>query len=212
MTNGKPHFMARTVGEDAADKCEDCEEVTDVEYSSDTVSTTKMLSSLLSDFCNEVNSIKTVLCSSLSQTSLRNISADDMCGQGKTKVKKEYLANSVLSLLRITEEMTPIVIGSRKELELEALAVNSMDDKVVAVDPNELSKLAGNINQQIKLIDARLKSTNLEFVNNTKTLKELLTNPDSTRSDNAASFMKPNTISPHQRLTILFPRKCDRIF
>ena len=90
--------------------------------------------------------MKTVLCSSLSQTSLRNISASDMCGQGKTKVKKEYLANSVLSLLRITEEMTPIVVGSRKELELEALAVNSMSNKVVAVDPNELSKLAGNIN------------------------------------------------------------------
>ena len=124
-----------------------------------------------------------------------------------TKVKKEYLANSVLSLLRITEEMTPIVIGSRKELEL---AVNSMDDKVVAVDPNELSKLAGNINQQIKLIDARLESTNLEFVNDTKTLKELLTNPESTRSDNAA--MKLNTISLHQRLTMLFPRRCDRIF
>ena len=49
MTNGKPHFMARTVGEDDADKYEDCEEVIDVESSSDTVSTTKMLSSLLSD-------------------------------------------------------------------------------------------------------------------------------------------------------------------
>ena len=122
-----------------------------------------------------------------------------MCGQGKTTVKKEYLANSILSLLRITEEMTPIVVGSRKELELEALAVNSMSDKAVAVDPNELSKLAGNINQQIKLIDARLESTTLEFVNNTKTLKELLTNLESTRGDNAASSMKPNTISPHQR-------------
>ena len=47
-----------------------------------------------------------------------------MCGQEKTKVKKEYLANSVLPLLRITEEMTPIVVRSRKELELDALAVN----------------------------------------------------------------------------------------
>ena len=122
-----------------------------------------------------------------------------MCGQGKTKVIKEYLENSVLSLLRITEEMNPIVVGSRKKLELEALAVNSMGNKIVAVDPNELSKLAGNINQQIKLIDAQLESTNLEFVNNTKTLKELLTNLESTRSDNAASSMKSNTISPHQR-------------
>ena len=122
-----------------------------------------------------------------------------MCGQGKTKVKKEYLASSVLSLLRITEEMTPLVIGSRKELELEALALRSMDDEVVAVDPNELSKLAGNINQQIRLNDDRLESANLEFVNNTKTLKELLTTLESTRSDDAASSMKPNTTSPHQR-------------
>ena len=49
MKNGKPHFMARAVGEDSADKYEDCEEIIDVEYSSDTVSTTKKLSSLLSD-------------------------------------------------------------------------------------------------------------------------------------------------------------------
>ena len=138
--------MAHTVGEDGADKYEDCEEVIDVESSSDTVSTTKKLSSLLSDLCNEGNSIKTVLCSLLSQTSLQNISADDICGQGKTKVKKEYLANSVLSLLRITEEMTPIVIGSRKELELEALAVKSMDDKVVAVDPCRQHKSANKAN------------------------------------------------------------------
>ena len=95
--------------------------------------------------------------------------------------------------------MNPIVVESRKELELEALAVNSMGNEVVAVDHNELSKPAGNINQQIKLIDARLENTNLEFVNNTKTLKELLTNLESTRSDNAASSMKPNTMSPHQR-------------
>ena len=83
-----------------------------------------------------------------------------MCGQGKNKVKKEYLANSVLSLLRITEAITPIIIGSNKELELESLAVNVMDKEVSGVDPNELSKIASNIDQQIKLIDARLESAN----------------------------------------------------
>ena len=111
MTNGKPHFMARTVGEDMDDSNEKSEEeVIDVETSSDTVSSTKKLSNLLADLCDESSSIKAVLCFSLSQTSLQNISANNMCGQGKNKVKKEYLANSVLSLLRITEAITSIII------------------------------------------------------------------------------------------------------
>ena len=119
MTNGKSHFMARTVGEDMDDSNEKSEEVIDVETSSDTVSSTKKLSNLLPYLCNESSSIKAVLCSLLSQTSLQNISANNMCGQGKNKVKKEYLANSVQSLLRITEAITPIIIGRNKELELE---------------------------------------------------------------------------------------------
>ena len=206
MTNGKPHFMARTVGEDMDDSNEKSEEeVIDVETSSDTVSSTKKLSNLLADLCDESSSIKAVLCSSLSQTSLQNISANNMCGQGKNKVKKEYLANSALSLLRITEAITPIIIGSNKELELESLAVNVMDKEVSGVDPNELFKIASNIDQQIKLIDARLESANLEFANSTKTLKELLGTLENTRSENTVSHeltsaMKPNTVSPNQRL------------
>ena len=48
MTNGKPHFMARTVGEDMDDSNEKSEEeVIDVETSSDTVSSTEKLSNLL---------------------------------------------------------------------------------------------------------------------------------------------------------------------
>ena len=77
-----------------------------------------------------------------------------MCGQRKNKVKKEYLANSVLSFLRITEAITPTIIGSNKELESESLAVNVKDKEISGVDPNELSKIASNIDQQIKLIDA----------------------------------------------------------
>ena len=206
MSNGKPHLMARTVGEDMDDSNEKSEEeVIDVETSSDTVSSTRKLSNLLADLCDESTSIKDALCSSLSQTSLQNISANNMCGQGKNKVKKEYLANSVLSLLRITEAITPIIIGSNKELELESLAVNVMDKEVSGVDPNELSKIASNIDQQIKLIDARLESANLEFANSTKTLKELLGTLENTRSENTVSHeltsaMKPNTVSPRQRL------------
>ena len=71
MTNGKPQFMARTLGEDMDDSNEKSEEeVIDVETSSDTVSSTKKLSNLLADLCNESSLIKAVLCSLLSQTSL----------------------------------------------------------------------------------------------------------------------------------------------
>ena len=80
-----------------------------------------------------------------------------------------------------------------------------MDKEVSGVDPNELSQIASNIDQQIKLIDARLESANLEFANSTKTLKELLSTLENTRSENTVSHeltsaMKPNTVSPHQRL------------
>ena len=63
MTYEKPHLMARKVGEDK-------------------------LNSLVIDFCDKGSAIKAVLCSSLSQISLDNISINDTCRQGKTKVKK----------------------------------------------------------------------------------------------------------------------------
>ena len=195
--------MARTVGEDNEDNENGEEEVIDVETSGDTVSIIKKLNNLIMDFCDKGNAIKAVLCSSLSQTSLENISVNDICSQGKTKVKKEFLANSVLSLLSIAESITPIMIGNNKELELEALASKITDKKLASTDPNDLTKLAGNINRQIKIIDARLKSANLEFANSTKVLTELLTSLENARNQKTASFeqvsaMKPNTISPHQ--------------
>ena len=100
MTYEKPHLMACTVGEDNENGEK---EVIDVETSGDTVSIIKKLNNLIMDFCDKGNAIKAVLCSSLLQTTLDNISVNDICGQGKTKVKKEFLANSVLSLLSIAE-------------------------------------------------------------------------------------------------------------
>ena len=87
MTYEKPHLMARKVGEDNEDN-ENGEEVIDVETSGDTVSIIKKLNSLVMDFCDKGSAIKAVLCSSQSQTSLDNISVNNTCGQGKTKVKK----------------------------------------------------------------------------------------------------------------------------
>ena len=93
------------------------------------------------------------------------------------------------------------MIGNNKELELEALASKITDKKLASTDPNDLTKLAGNINQQIKIIDARLESANLEFANSTKVLKEVLTSLENARNQKTASFeqvsaMKPNTIIP----------------
>ena len=90
MTNEKPHLMASTVGEDNEDNKNGEEEVIDVETSGDTVSIIKKLNNLIMDFCDKGSAIKAVLCSSLSQTSLDNISVNDICGQGKTKVKKNF--------------------------------------------------------------------------------------------------------------------------
>ena len=65
-----------------------------------------------------------------------------------------------------------------------------------------MSKIASHTDQQIKLIDARLESANLEFANSTKTLKELLGTLENSRNENTVSHeltsaMKPNTVSPH---------------
>ena len=90
MTYEKPHLMARTVGEDNEDNENGEEEVIDVETSGDTVSIIKKLNNLIMDFCDKGSAIKAVLCSSLSQISLDNISVNDICGQGKTKVKKNF--------------------------------------------------------------------------------------------------------------------------
>ena len=146
MTYEKPHLMARTVGDDNEDNENGEEEVIDVETSGNTVSIIKKLNNLIMDFCDTGNAIKAVSCSSLSQTSLDNISVNDICDQGKTKVKKEFLANSVLSLLSIAESITPIMIGNNKELELEALASKITDKKLASTGPNDLTKLAGNKN------------------------------------------------------------------
>ena len=74
------------------------------------------------------------------------------------------------------------MIGNNKELELEALASKITDKKLASTDPNDLTKLAGNINQQIKIIDARLESAYLEFANSTKVLTELLTSLENARN------------------------------
>ena len=161
------------------------------------------LMSHLKGLCSKAVQIKADICSSLAKTSFRDVIVKDMIGQGNAKVKKEFLADNVIALVRLVDLIDPFVNG-----EVSAL-----------LEADQLPKTNNNHEQYVNLIQNRLdgfdktiKSNQDNIKNMFNTLTQLVSSSTSSRSEVVTSCsdnnklnnsttpspgMEPNTASPH---------------
>ena len=65
--------------------------------------------SLLRGLCKNSFEIKTSIKSALSKTSFNDVNSTQLSGKGNCKVTKEFLADSLLSIIKMIDAVDPII-------------------------------------------------------------------------------------------------------
>ena len=81
----------------------------DIEFSADIVAAGCQLKTLFTALCNKSNEVKGTMCSLLSKSDIADVTSGDMCGSGKTKVSKKFLADSVLAFINLVGSIDPVI-------------------------------------------------------------------------------------------------------
>ena len=117
--HGKSHDMNHKVGEQG-DGAEIDVESTSSSAPKSTIAAVKVkhLTSLVKKLSIKGNTIKSDVCSALSETSLKDVQSKDMTGKGNIKISKDFLAENVLALLKYTTALNPIVHDEISEADL----------------------------------------------------------------------------------------------
>ena len=78
----------------------------------DTINTPTPVSTLIKTLCETSCEIRDKMCLLLSKPDFNHISVNDMCGQGKNKISKQYLAKNIIHFIKsidiINDSLNPV--------------------------------------------------------------------------------------------------------
>ena len=67
------------------------------------------LTTILGGLCNKAKVVKSTICSALAKTSFSDVTTAQLVGKGNNKVTKEYLADNLITIVKLIECIAPIV-------------------------------------------------------------------------------------------------------
>ena len=148
------------------------------------------LKSILTTFCSTSLKIRNTITYGLGKTSFSEVAANQMIGKGSTKISKEYLADSVITLTRLAETLDPIVNAN----PVITCGNDSQKSCVNGVEIEEFQKYVDSMQSKLESYDTILKSNQEQFDKMYQNLTELV-QTNSPIPNTTAPI--PNTISPH---------------
>ena len=120
-----------------------------------------------------------------------------MIGKGSTKVSKEYLADSVITLTRLAESLDPIVNAN------SVISCNKdVPQSGFGIDVDDFKNYVDGMQTKLESYDTIMKSNQEQIDNMVKNLTDIITsgcNSAATSNTIPGAVVEPNTISPHAR-------------
>ena len=147
---------------------------------------------ILQKLCSKTLEIKTKIISSLSKTSFDDVAATQMSGKGNCKITKEFLAESIISLVKLVDTVEPIINS-----EPPILHINT-SSSVVNTDFSLFDTYMTDVKSRLNEYCDTMQASQHQFDNMIKTLSDLvLESKPQSISEPSNSTMMPNTQSPH---------------
>jgi hypothetical protein len=151
---------------------------------------------LLTALCDHTTHLTTEICGRLGETGLSAVNPAQLIGKGNTKFPKEYLATSLLTLLKIADHIAPTF-----KQEPAVISINSIGDGETSQVKDDVFK------SYISSLEGKVQTISAELANNTKTmagfiesLQQMQMNMKQGTSSPSRSpkspAMMPNTQSP----------------
>ncbi len=147
---------------------------------------------MLRGLCAKSLEIKTQLTSSLSKSSFYDITTAQLSGRGNCKVTKEFLAESIISLITLVDKVEPI-ISTQSPVSFTGTS-SSVDNKDTSTFDTYLTDVQTRLDGYCDTMQANQQ----RFDDMVKTLSDLvLASNTKPTSESSISPMMPNTQSPH---------------
>ena len=101
-----------------------------------TTSSTASLTTLMKSLCDEASVVSNNMCSMLSKSEFNSIIVSDICGKGKTKVPKEFLAQNLINVLKLTnsinESINPVFSCSTLSDNLNNICDTNFNNQITS--------------------------------------------------------------------------------
>ena len=142
--------------------------------------------------CKTASEIQYMITSGLSKTSFEGVDASQMVGKGSQKVSKEYLADTVIKLVRLIEPINSVVNSDVQNF----LASSPPETKTNEV--NELKTYLHSMQTRLDDYDENMKLHQAKLESMVSSITDLVSS--SVISNVCSSDTPPpNTVSPHAR-------------
>ena len=153
---------------------------------------TSQILPMLRRLCSKSLEIKTKLTSALSKTSFDDITPAQMSGKGNCKITKEFLAESVISLIKQVDSVEPVINS-----EPPILLANT-SSSIVNRDSNAVDTYLTDVQSRLDAYCSTMLANQQHMDAMVKTLSSLvLSSKSGPASGPASPGMAPNTQSPH---------------
>ena len=185
----------------AKEECEDGN--VDIEGDSSTETEAEVLQQLVrlsKELCKIGNSVKSDLCSAFGKTCIKKVQPKDMIGKGNNRISKEYLAENILSFVKLTTDLDQFVNRNPPMLDI--------DSQLPA------SKEMAAVKQVVTSFEHKFQKYSSEIESNSKVTAQLLTHIQDLQhsmkqgcsqsiATGSPAVMIPNTTSPKENPTPL---------
>lgn len=147
---------------------------------------------LLRSLCRNSLEIKTKLTSTLSKTSIDDVTTAQLSGKGNCKITKQYLADSLISLIKQVDAVDPLINSE------PPIIFTNNSSNISNNDTSAFNSYLTDVQSRLDGYCVSMQTNQQQFDNMIKTLTDLVSSNSSTPASETTSVaMVPNTQSPH---------------